>query len=768
MAIHDLWSYDNAPVGTSLLNSSGTTDLTAVTNSTNPYTYYTNNPGCCYTYTGSTIAVDANGFLAMPNNSSGNSSMVWFKLAQVFNFTGVTKWGLGFRTKSTQAVTGSTAGRVFITTSGFATAILVNWILESDLVAAANTELYVELVVDSVALTYTVYVNGSPVRTASFSAANFPSTGYGCFGTGGTAGTANATRSYRDFYFLDFDSTDTTRLGPIRSSLATLSNIAGAGWTASGNTAPVLVGSAAISATQSKFGGSSLNIGQTSGAAASIPSNAQLQFPGDFTVEMWMYPTSSSVNGILAGKGAQALLWWANGGRLQLTLDGGSSAVINYTASLTLNAWHHVALTRQGTLWTIWLDGVSVGTYTGSNTWGNNANNLYIGNGLDQAGWGVANGAFPGYIDEVQVSNVARYTAGFTPSASPFTPDSNTLVLLHLDSNTGTALIDSSGSLANSITQALQNPPIALPNASAPANNQALTTNLGTAIATGTPIIALVPSLSLIGDSAGNIVDMTLSNGTQQTDLGTVLLPINANAFNTRWPITRRAPDGGVWTPAKVNQLSAIMTPSIANTTLLLHMETLSDVVGHTLTMNGNGALSTAQAKFGSSSLAPGSSGYISFAADARLVLGNACTIEGWMYRTSALGDTTVLSCKTANSSTTQTGITQQSGMALGIILTDGAGAHSLSGSTTLPLNQWVHWAVVYANGVYTGYLNGVAVGTFTSALTFGLSGGTYTVGGNQYNTASQFPGYLDEIRISLMARYTGNFTPPTSPFALD
>jgi hypothetical protein len=557
MAIHDLWSFDNAPVGTSLLT--GTTDLTSTTGPSNVYNYYTGNPGCTYTYSGSTLAVDANGFATSTNNSSGNGSMIWFKLAQALNMSGATKWGIGFRTKSSQAVTGSTPGRVFITTAGFATATLLIWISEADLVAPANTELYVELIVDSVALTYWLYVNGNLVRSTTFSASAFPATGYGVFGTGSTVGTANAARGYRDFYFLDFDSTDTVRLGPIRSSHAGLSNIAGTDWT-----------------------------------------------------------------------------------------------------------------------------------------------------------------------------------------------------------------LNSAADLPTALTTALQNPPVTAPSASAPANNQPVTANLSTSVAANVPIIAVQPQLTLIGDSASNSIDVSFSQASNTLAAGKIVVPPNTNLFNQKWGVQRKAPDGGLWTPAKINASSAILTPKTLNTVVLMHMESFVDDTGRTWTSNGNGVLTTGQVAMGSKSYNSSTTGNLSVASDATMVLGSAMTVEFWLYRTAALGDTTILSSKTANTTTGQTSIGQQSDKGLGIYLTDGSGWKTLAPAAAFTLNKWQHCAVVYANGVYTGYIGGVAQGTLTSALTFGLSGSTWTIGGNQYNTASQFPGYIDELRVSNIARYTANFTPPSAPFVID
>lgn len=58
---------------------------------------------------------------------------------------------------------------------------------------------------------------------------------------------------------------------------------------------------------------------------------------------------------------------------------------------------------------------------------------------------------FNGLIDEVRISNVARYTASFAPSTVNFAPDANTVALYHLDESSGQTLIDSSGNSRNGV-----------------------------------------------------------------------------------------------------------------------------------------------------------------------------------------------------------------------------------------------------------------------------------------------------------------------------
>ena len=46
-----------------------------------------------------------------------------------------------------------------------------------------------------------------------------------------------------------------------------------------------------------------------------------------------------------------------------------------------------------------------------------------------------------GYIDEVRISNIARYSATFTPPTAAFTSDANTKLLLHMNAGAATGKI---------------------------------------------------------------------------------------------------------------------------------------------------------------------------------------------------------------------------------------------------------------------------------------------------------------------------------------
>ena len=96
---------------------------------------------------------------------------------------------------------------------------------------------------------------------------------------------------------------------------------------------------------------------------------------------------------------------------------------------LTNNTWHHLAIVRDGDNYYIYLDGTDVtdsgspDTYTVTAL----AADVFIGDNIDSLE------PVNGYIDELRISDTARYPSGttFTPTTTQFTSDANTLLLIH-------------------------------------------------------------------------------------------------------------------------------------------------------------------------------------------------------------------------------------------------------------------------------------------------------------------------------------------------
>lgn len=207
-------------------------------------------------------------------------------------------------------------------------------------------------------------------------------------------------------------------------------------------------GNTQVSTSVSKFGGASalfdgtgdyLNVGETSDFAFGT---------GNFTIEAWVYNTKASSvrkSGIFSKRNYDNIN--SGGWGLYLTTDDGKvgweqlfSGGTSYEISNSLSAstWYHVAVVRNGTAMNIYIDGTSRASWTDSTNY-TNVNQLKIGTFWDstQNNTPTNSVAWQGNIDEMRISNIARYTTGFTPSTSAFVNDTNTLLLIHADGSNG-------------------------------------------------------------------------------------------------------------------------------------------------------------------------------------------------------------------------------------------------------------------------------------------------------------------------------------------
>ena len=90
-------------------------------------------------------------------------------------------------------------------------------------------------------------------------------------------------------------------------------------------------------------------------------------------------------------------------------------------------------------------------------------------------------------------------------------------------------------------------------------------------------------------------------------------------------------------------------------------------------------------------------------------------------------------------------------------------GGDRINANAATPTNQWVHIAVVKNGSTTTLYQNGASVGSSTTVVNF-TAGGLRI--GNRHAGDYYIQGYVDDFRVSKMARYTSNFTAPSAAFA--
>ena len=216
------------------------------------------------------------------------------------------------------------------------------------------------------------------------------------------------------------------------------------------------------------------------------------------------------------------------------------------------------------------------------------------------------------------------------------------------------------------------------------------------------------------------------------------------------------------------------------NVSLLLHGDgtngstTIIDSSSNvqSVTVVGDAQISTAQSKFGGSSIAfDGSGDYLRAGPDSNLALGSGdFTVEAFIYVTSLSSVSIIASSRVLNvegSLYWNFAVSVTGQLVFQSRTLTGTQYFAMSATSAITTNTWYHVAAVRQSNVLTVYVNGVAGPT------------TVNDGGNNLSEdyvgvcVFNFPnfvgygsGYIDDLRITKgVARYTSNFTPPTAPF---
>jgi hypothetical protein len=170
---------------------------------------------------------------------------------------------------------------------------------------------------------------------------------------------------------------------------------------------------------QSKFGGKALALDGT-GDYISLPNEAGWDFgTGNFTIDGWIKYDSLPVvtGGIISSEtgatAAYTLDFLASG-----ALRWRNADTVEITSAAITTAWTHFAIVRNSNTCTMYIDGVSAGSYD------------CTGDSFNSAGGVLAMGRLrvdvdayylDGWLDEVRISKgIARWTSAFTKPAYPY------------------------------------------------------------------------------------------------------------------------------------------------------------------------------------------------------------------------------------------------------------------------------------------------------------------------------------------------------------
>ncbi len=179
------------------------------------------------------------------------------------------------------------------------------------------------------------------------------------------------------------------------------------------------VGNAQISTTQSKFGGSSMYFDGTGDYITSVANTGLALGSGDFTVEMWLYPTAfatyktiwgctSAVNvttGFHVGANASGQMFIYSNSAFRISSSANSGV-------LTLNQWNYLAIVRSSGVVRIYVNGV-VATSTWSTT-----QDFSQGYNVIGAAPGGGSEYFTGYIDDLRITKGVARTVTTSPTSA--------------------------------------------------------------------------------------------------------------------------------------------------------------------------------------------------------------------------------------------------------------------------------------------------------------------------------------------------------------
>jgi len=183
------------------------------------------------------------------------------------------------------------------------------------------------------------------------------------------------------------------------------------------------VGSPASSATivsnAAAFGSGGLSVAGGSGIKTTPNQNV---LNSDFTIEAWIYPRSfntGSVNTIisqdLTSVTGFTISITSSSATLSYHSDGNYTTATNFSA----NSWYHLAIQRKNSSHSFFINGKKYIPTGSGNRFSSATSTLYVG------AYTASNVSFNGYIDELRISNFAKYTEDFNLPALAFSENIN-------------------------------------------------------------------------------------------------------------------------------------------------------------------------------------------------------------------------------------------------------------------------------------------------------------------------------------------------------
>jgi YD repeat-containing protein len=286
------------------------------------------------------------------------------------------------------------------------------------------------------------------------------------------------------------------------------------------------------------------------------------------------------------------------------------------------------------------------------------------------------------------------------------------------------------------------------------------------------PVLVTEPgkTTSYTYDTAGNLLNQTVTDTASSTSRSSSLsynaLGLVATETDPKSVVVRSYAYYGSTSFAPI-QLPSSADPNIQSVILLLHGDGAngskavvdSSPRAATGTLNRNARISTADSKFGGSSLyIPGATDYQDYGALAgNFTLPGDFTVEFWMKPSNTTSVTMAVRLGGSGATTNDIYFWNNN------LILEGSnnGAYCAASGLAGLANTWIHVAHVRIGNTVTVYINGQAVSSCAWTTTVGNANGMAFGYNNTSNAV-----YYDDIRVTKgLGRYTANFTPPTAAF---
>lgn len=274
---------------------------------------------------------------------------------------------------------------------------------------------------------------------------------------------------------------------------------------------------------------------------------------------------------------------------------------------------------------------------------------------------------------------------------------------------------------------------------------------LGTGDLTVQPTIKTINGSSLLGSgdliiSGGGTIDLSTKQDTLIS--GTNLKTVNGNTLLGSGDLIISGGSGGT---SVIDYTELLLKFNAGNNSTDFIDESKNDSL---IIKGGNPIISSAESKFGGSSLYLDGSSYLSISP---IIFKNNFTLECWI-KTNSTGLATIISQDPGGFPVGRawTFLINEGGVPIGYYnYTVGGNANLLVGSVVVNDNQWHHVAAVRNKTTAYLYVDGVLKSTYSNWIAHNISEFVPIYIGAHNTFGRYFNGYIDNFRISSKAIYT-------------